>query len=99
MVDALQAALPALREAPDFGSVREDLFQLCRRLCDAMLSKPGCALRSVLHECDASSAERFQSVILKGVIQPSTELLREVVGRGIARGDVRSDAPSELPSM
>ncbi|WP_406430072.1 TetR/AcrR family transcriptional regulator [Streptomyces sp. NBC_01589] len=96
VADALQTALPALGEAPDFGSVREDLYQLCRRLRDAMLSKPGCALRSVLHECDAGSAERFQSVILKGVIQPSTELLREVVDRGIARGDVRSDATSEL---
>ncbi|MET7856198.1 TetR/AcrR family transcriptional regulator [Streptomyces sp. NPDC005318] len=96
VVDALQAALPPLAEAPDFGSVREDLYQLCRRLRDAMFSKPGCALRSVLHECDAHAAERFQSVILKGVIQPSTALFREVVDRGIGRGDVRTDATDAL---
>lgn len=57
-----------------------------------MLSKSGSALRAVLHECDADTAERFQSVILNGVIGPTTALIREVVSRGVDRGEVRADA-------
>lgn len=92
VADALRCALPPIGDAPDFGNIRDDLYQLCCILRDAMLSKSGSALRSVLHECDASTAERFQSVILNGVIAPSTDLIREVVSRGIERGEVRPDA-------
>jgi hypothetical protein len=96
VAEALQAALPAIGEAPDCGSIRENLYQLGRRLRDAMLSTPGTALLSVLHECDSSASGRFQAVIFQGVIQPSTELFRKVVSRGVERGDVRSDATSDL---
>jgi AcrR family transcriptional regulator len=96
VADALQAALPALGEAPDYGSVREDLYQLCRRMRDAMFSRPGYALRAVVHECDALTAERFHGLIFSGVIEPSNRLFGEVVRRGIERGDVRPDATGEL---
>ncbi|WP_406113415.1 TetR/AcrR family transcriptional regulator [Streptomyces sp. NBC_01014] len=96
VVDALQAALPDLRAAVDHGSVREDLYQLCRRIRDAMFSKPGFALRSVLHECDSAAAERFHGLIFQKVIEPSARLFDDVVSRGIERGDVRPDAVSDL---
>lgn len=92
VADALRSALPAIGAAPDHGNIREDLYHLCCRLRDAMLSKSGSALRAVLHECDADTAERFQSVILSGVIGPTTALIREVVSRGVDRGEVRPDA-------
>ncbi|MFI6649091.1 TetR/AcrR family transcriptional regulator [Streptomyces sp. NPDC050529] len=92
VADALRSALPAIGDAPDYGNIREDLYQLCCGLRDAMLSKSGSALRAVLHECDADTAERFQSVILNGVIGPTTALIREVVSRGVDRGEVRADA-------
>ncbi|WP_369249655.1 TetR/AcrR family transcriptional regulator [Streptomyces sp. R41] len=92
VADALQAGLPSLAEAPDLGSVREDLLELCRRVREAMFSQSGFALRSVLYECDALQAERFQRVIFGGVIEPNMRLLREVIGRGIERGEVRPDA-------
>ncbi|MFE9769229.1 TetR/AcrR family transcriptional regulator [Streptomyces sp. NPDC005808] len=92
VADALQAGLPRLRDAPDLGGVREDLLELCRRVRDAMFSQPGFALRSVLYECDAAQAERFHAVILGGVIEPTLQILREVIHRGIQRGEVRSDA-------
>ncbi|MER6115129.1 TetR/AcrR family transcriptional regulator [Streptomyces sp. A0642] len=92
VADALRSALPAIGAAPDHGNIREDLYQLCCRLRDAMLSQSGSALRAVLHECDSDTAERFQSVILSGVIGPTTALIKEVVSRGIERGEVRSDA-------
>ncbi|MEV5970285.1 TetR/AcrR family transcriptional regulator [Streptomyces sp. NPDC051921] len=95
VADALRTGLPDLDETPDHGGVREDLYELCRRVRAAMYSKPGYALRAVLHECDSESAERFQELILSGVIEPSQRLLRAVVERGIARGEVREDAAHE----
>ncbi|MGW0710415.1 TetR/AcrR family transcriptional regulator [Streptomyces sp. NPDC002643] len=92
VADALRAGLPRFDEAPDLGSVREDLVELCRRAREAMYSRPGFALRSVIHECDNVQAERFQDVITEGVVEPMVGLLRQVVERGIRRGEVRRDA-------
>ncbi|WP_405939193.1 TetR/AcrR family transcriptional regulator [Streptomyces sp. NBC_00726] len=96
VAEALRSAMPALGRAPDSGNIRDDLYQLCRGMRDAMLSTSGSALRAVIHECDAGTAERFQSVILDGVIRPSTDLIREVVGRGVERGEVRPGVMREL---
>ncbi|NBM14148.1 TetR/AcrR family transcriptional regulator [Streptomyces sp. GC420] len=96
VADALRAGLPELGAAPDCGSVREDLLRLCLRMRDAMYSRPGHALRSVIHECDATAAERFHGVILARVVEPSTRLIRDVIRRGIERGDVRADADDDL---
>ncbi|MFF9850109.1 TetR-like C-terminal domain-containing protein [Streptomyces litmocidini] len=59
-------------------------------------SKPGFALRAVVHECDAESAERFHGLIETGVIQPWKHLFRDVLRRGIARGEVRHDRIDDL---
>lgn len=96
VADALRAGLPTLDEASDLGSVREDLYEVCRRLRDVMYSRPGLALRAVLHECDAESAARFHSLIVTGVVEPSARLFRAVLRRGIARGEVRADADDDL---
>jgi AcrR family transcriptional regulator len=95
VADALQAGLPRLEEAPDLGSVRQDLLALCRQARDAMYSRSGFALRAVIHECDPMQAERFHSVIFEGMVEPTVKLLRGVITRGIRRGEVRSDADGE----
>ncbi|MEU7058786.1 TetR/AcrR family transcriptional regulator [Streptomyces sp. NPDC046197] len=92
VADALQAGLPRAEEAPDLGSVREDLLALCRQAREAMYSRPGFALRAVIHECDPAQVERFHGVIFEGVVEPTIKLLREVITRGIGRGEVRPDA-------
>ncbi|MFF7358114.1 MULTISPECIES: TetR/AcrR family transcriptional regulator [Streptomyces] len=92
VADALVAGLPRVEEAPDLGCVREDLLALCRQVRQIMYSRPGVALRSVIHECDHTQAERFHEVIVGGVVEPTVKLLREVIIRGIRRGEVRSDA-------
>jgi AcrR family transcriptional regulator len=104
VADALQAGLPRLEEAPDLGNVREDLLALCRRARDAMFSRPGFALRAVIHECDTVQAERFHGVIFEGVVEPTIKMLREAINRGIERGEVRSDASNSyvfdaIPAM
>ncbi|MFF3690448.1 TetR/AcrR family transcriptional regulator [Streptomyces sp. NPDC002187] len=96
VADALEAGLPVLDQAADHGGIREDLLQLCLRVRDAMFSPTGIALRSVLHECDTASAQRFQGVIFTRVVEPSTRLLQDVVRRGVMRGDVRPDAAGDL---
>ncbi|WP_438291285.1 TetR/AcrR family transcriptional regulator [Streptomyces sp. HUAS TT7] len=96
VADALRSGFPGLDDAPDHGSVREDLYQLCRRVRGTMYSRSGYALRSVLYECDSASADRFHELILHRVIEPANRLFREVVRRGIERGDVRPDATGEL---
>ncbi|MEU5887515.1 TetR/AcrR family transcriptional regulator [Streptomyces sp. NPDC047461] len=92
VADALQSGLPIIETAPDLGSVREDLLELCRQAREAMYSRPGFALRAVIHECDPVQAERFHGVIFNGVVEPTIRLLREVITRGIKRQEVRSDA-------
>ncbi|MFE6287343.1 TetR/AcrR family transcriptional regulator [Streptomyces sp. NPDC057877] len=92
VADALRAGLPRLEAAPDLGGVREDLLALCRQARDGMFSRSGLALRSVIHECDTFEAERFHSVIVDGVVEPTVKLLRDVINRGIERGEVRPDA-------
>ncbi|MEU6369207.1 TetR/AcrR family transcriptional regulator [Streptomyces sp. NPDC046931] len=92
VADALQSGLPRFDVAPDLGSVREDLLELCRQAREAMYSRSGFALRSVIHECDAVQAERFHGVIFDGVVEPTLRLLHEVISRGIERGEVRADA-------
>lgn len=96
VADALAAGLPRLDEAADQGNIREDLFHVCRLVRDAMFSRTGIALRSVLYECDAAAAERFQGLIISRVVEPSAQLFRAVVQRGVNRGDVRADALCEL---
>jgi AcrR family transcriptional regulator len=92
VADALQAGLPPFEGAPDLGDVRADLVALCRRVREAMFSRPGLALRAVIHECDPAQAERLHEVIVKGVVEPTVQLLGEVIHQGIGRGEVRPDA-------
>ncbi|MFJ2240045.1 TetR/AcrR family transcriptional regulator [Streptomyces sp. NPDC087859] len=104
VADALQSGLPIIEAAPDLGSVREDLLELCRQAREAMYSRPGFALRAVIHECDPIQAERFHGVIFNGVVEPTIRLLREVITRGIKRHEVRSDAANSyvfdaIPAM
>jgi AcrR family transcriptional regulator len=104
VADALQSGLPIIETAPDLGSVREDLLELCRQAREAMYSRPGFALRAVIHECDPIQAERFHGVIFDGVVEPTIRLLREVITRGIKRQEVRSDAANSyvfdaIPAM
>ncbi|MYU24996.1 TetR/AcrR family transcriptional regulator [Streptomyces sp. SID8352] len=92
VADALRSALPGLEAVPDLGGVRDDLLWLCLRVRDAMFSRSGCALRSVIHECDPADAEGFRAVILGGLVGPTVAMLRQVIVRGAERGEVRPDA-------
>ncbi|MCB5180236.1 TetR/AcrR family transcriptional regulator [Streptomyces antimicrobicus] len=95
VAEVLRAGIPPVGEIPDQGSVREDLRVLCRGMRDAMYSRSGQALRSVLHECDSESASRFHELIRSVVTEPSARHVKSLVRRGIERGDVRPDATGD----
>ncbi|WP_236580092.1 hypothetical protein [Streptomyces sp. HM190] len=57
-----------------------------------MSSRPGLALRPVIHECDTLQAERFRTVTVDRVVEPAVKLPREAVGLGTRRGEVRPGA-------
>jgi len=59
---------------------------------DAVFSQPGCALRSVIHECDTIRGERFHAVVFEGVVGSTVKMLRAVIERGTGRREVRADA-------
>ncbi|RKT07327.1 TetR family transcriptional regulator [Streptomyces sp. 3211.6] len=96
VAEVLRRGLPALGEATDQGSIREDLYRLCVRMCDVMRSPAGVALRAVLHECDPAHGDLFREVIRQGLHEPAHKVIWELVLRGIERGDVRADATSPL---
>ncbi|MFE6224699.1 TetR/AcrR family transcriptional regulator [Streptomyces sp. NPDC057854] len=97
VADALQAGLPRFDEpAPDLGGFRDELYELCRRVRDAMNSRSGVAIRAVLHECDEEAAVRFRGLIQTKVVEPSKRLFSDVLERGITRGEVRPDAVDDL---
>lgn len=72
--------------------MREEFLALCRRVRRIRYSPPGVALRSVIHECDETQAERFREAIVGDVVEPTVELLGEVLVRGMERDEVRPDA-------
>ncbi|WP_331461982.1 TetR-like C-terminal domain-containing protein [Streptomyces sp. KMM 9044] len=78
--------------APDAGDVRGNLPALCPRARDGMFSRPGPALRSVIHECDSMQVERFRAAIFEGVVEPAIVMLREVIERGTGCGEIRAGA-------
>jgi AcrR family transcriptional regulator len=96
VADALKVSLPEVGDVPDLGGLRADLLDLALRLRDAMYSPGGMALRSVLDECDTEAAEVFHELILRRVVEPGRQLIKDVVRRGIERGDVRPDATADI---
>ncbi|WP_435798618.1 hypothetical protein [Streptomyces prasinus] len=79
VADGLGPVLPSFDTVPDVGNVRDDLPALCPRVRDAMFSRPGPALRSVIHECDPVRADRFHAVIFEGGVEPFVRMLRVVI--------------------
>ncbi|MFJ4849881.1 MULTISPECIES: TetR/AcrR family transcriptional regulator [unclassified Streptomyces] len=94
--DALQAALPAVPDVPDLGSLREDLLFLVLRMREAMYSQSGLALRAVIDESDQETAHCFVRLVVEGVVEPTKHRILDVVRRGVGRGEVRPDATGDI---
>ncbi|WP_406431208.1 TetR/AcrR family transcriptional regulator [Streptomyces sp. NBC_00631] len=96
VTDALRAGLPRFTAARDLGSVRDELLAFCGWAREALRSRFGLALRSVLHECDPLHGGRVHDVVLDVVVKPTAELLGAIVERGVERGEVPSAAANSF---
>jgi AcrR family transcriptional regulator len=93
---ALENTLPLVGEAPDRGSLRDDLVALLSRMRDVMQSPAGCALRAIMEEIEHEHARAFHTMVQQKVLLPGQRISAEVLRRGIERGEVRPDADVEL---
>lgn len=93
---ALENALPLVNEAPDLGTLRDDLVYLYNQMRTIMQSPAGCALRAIMDEIEHEHARVFFKLIQQKVLEPGRRISVEVLRRGVERGEVRADADIEL---
>jgi AcrR family transcriptional regulator len=96
VLDALRATLAPASDIPDRGSVRAELLELMQRMCEAVQSPAGCAMRVIMGEMDHERAKEFAAFAVTRVIEPAKQSVLEVLRRGERRGDVRSGAATSL---
>jgi len=89
LVDAMSHALPPLAEAPDTGSVREDLLALLRIMTEAINSRSGCAVQAFMFD---NSVDRALIALVKKRVMEPRQMLIDALARGRDRGEVRADA-------
>src|SRR6266542_5323782 len=68
IVDALEHALPALADLPDYGNLRDDLLEVLRRITAMVNSPTGCALQTLLAETDREHP--FVRLVHERVLEP-----------------------------
>lgn len=89
VLDALRCSLPVAGDAPDTGSLRDDLLAVVDRLRTAMSSRPGCAARAVISELDHERAAAFYGLVRQRILDPAHGLLLAVVRAAEIRGETR----------
>jgi AcrR family transcriptional regulator len=90
LVDAMAHAMPPLEDAPDTGSVREDLLALLRIMLDTINSRSGCAIQAFMF--DNSVDRSLIALVKKRVMEPRQQMFIDALARGRDRGEVRAEA-------
>ena len=90
VLDTLDHALPRFEQAPDTGSLREDLLTILRAIAEAMNSASGAAARACLWSLD--SDPEVGRELRERLIPPRKALMMDMLRRGVARGEVRPEA-------
>ncbi|MFJ4190774.1 MULTISPECIES: TetR/AcrR family transcriptional regulator [unclassified Kitasatospora] len=96
VIDALDSTLPRLHGIPDLGSARAELLQLIELFTDAICSRAGAALHTLMAELSHQQAEVFKDFIAQRVIEPTKDTILDILRRGVERGDVRPGAVAPL---
>ncbi|MGC0413010.1 AcrR family transcriptional regulator [Streptomyces sp. SAI-195] len=94
VVDTLDYALPAPEDAPDTGSVRDDLVEHMRQKAEVLNSSVGRAVQSLLAEIDRDRP--LVRLVQERVFQPRENVFQLILERGVQRGEVRSGRLSPL---
>jgi AcrR family transcriptional regulator len=90
VADAVHHTLPCCGERPDTGSVREDVLACLRGFANLLNGPSGEAVRGLMAETIRNPD--LMEVIRMRFIDPSVNLLLDVLRRGAVRGEVRATA-------
>jgi AcrR family transcriptional regulator len=90
VVDAVHHCFPSHGEAPDTGSVREDLLGCLRKLADLLNGPSGEAIRGLM--ADTIRNPDLMEAVRVHFVDPGVRVFLEVLRRGAARGEVRAGA-------
>ena len=90
VVDAVHHRFPSHGEAPDTGSVREDLLGCLRKLADLLNGPSGEAIRGLM--ADTIRNPDLMEAVRARFVDPGVRVFLEVLRRGAARGEVRAGA-------
>ncbi|MER5354079.1 TetR/AcrR family transcriptional regulator [Kitasatospora sp. NPDC002551] len=96
VIDALDSTLPRPADTPALGSAREELHHLVEGFVSVASSRAGGAMSAVLAELDHEQAELFKDFMAQRMLQPTKDVILDILRRGAARGDVRADAATPV---
>jgi AcrR family transcriptional regulator len=89
-LDAIDAHMPTIGDAPDLGSVREDLLVVLRRIARHLNSQAGGVMRLCM--TDLKSHAELAAAIRERLMPPRRKVMLDILRQGIERGEVRADA-------
>lgn len=94
VVEALQCMLPPCGDAPDTGSVRDDLVELLTSMAATVSTPAGSAVQAMMsnQQCGPEMAHTVHNQVLA----PRKAMMLGALQRGAARGEVRPDAVTRL---
>ncbi|MFF8773886.1 TetR/AcrR family transcriptional regulator [Kitasatospora sp. NPDC015120] len=96
VIDALDSTLPRPADTPALGSARAELHYLVESFVSVARSRAGGAMSAVMAELDHDQAERFKGFIAQRMLEPTKDVILDILRRGAERGDVRPGAASPV---
>ncbi|MFE2104640.1 TetR/AcrR family transcriptional regulator [Kitasatospora sp. NPDC059463] len=96
VIDALDSTLPRPADTPALGSARAELHYLVESFVSVASSRAGGAMGAVMAELDHDQAELFKDFIGRRMLEPTKDVILDILRRGAERGDVRPGAASPV---
>ncbi|MER7706871.1 TetR/AcrR family transcriptional regulator [Kitasatospora sp. NPDC097605] len=96
VIDALDSTLPRPADTPALGSARAELHYLVESFASVARSRAGGAMSAVLAELDHEQAELFKDFMTRRMLEPTKDVIMDILRRGAERGDVRPGAASPV---
>jgi AcrR family transcriptional regulator len=93
VLDAVEANMPSMGEAPNTGALRTDLLIVMRIMTKYLNSRPGTAMQACM--MDLKSHAELGDAIRERLMPPRKRVLLDVLERGVARGEVRPEAVTD----
>ncbi len=93
VLDAVEANMPSMGEAPDTGDLRTDLLIVLRVMMKYLNSRSGTAMSACM--MDLKSHAELGDAIRERLLPPRKRVLLDVLNHGVERGDVRPEAVTD----